>query len=92
MINDYLATKPKVLSGIVPYVLICSGEVDRGFALSQSAPTNNDSLLLSGLFSGEQPEVLPTPAFTKFVLTDYWDELGRSNSCRKNDAGEYVCK
>jgi TolB-like protein/Tfp pilus assembly protein PilF len=95
LIDDYLATKPKVLSAIVPFVLIRSGEVERGLALAESSPTNNDGLLISGIFSGLEPEVLPTPAFTEFIrktgLAAYWDEFGPPDLCRKNDAGEYAC-
>lgn len=96
LIDDYLAKKPKVLSAIVPFVLICSGEVERGFTLSQAAPTNNEALLISGIFSGLQPEALRSPAFAEFVrktgLTDYWDEFGPPDLCRKDDKGEYVCR
>ena len=96
LIDKYLATKPKVLSAIVPFVLVSSGEVERGFALSEHAATNNESLLMSGLFSGLDPNILSTPAFSDFVrkigLAGYWDEFGSPDSCRKDDSGEYVCK
>lgn len=96
LIDKYLATKPKVLSAIVPFVLVSSGEVERGFALSEHAATNNESLLMSGLFSGLDPNILSTPAFSDFVrkigLAGYWDEFGSPDSCRKDDSGEYACK
>lgn len=96
LIDDYLATKPKVLSAIVPYVLICSGEAERGFALSQSAPTNNDALLMSTIFNGSQPGILRMPAFAEFArktgLAAYWDEFGPPDSCRKDEGGAYACR
>jgi tetratricopeptide (TPR) repeat protein len=67
LIDDYLAKKPTVLSAIVPYVLACTGELERGLAWSEHAATNNESLLMSGLFSGLAPEVLSAPAFSEFV-------------------------
>ena len=96
LIDDYLETKPRVLSAIVPFVLICTGEVERGFALSQAAPTNNEALLMSGIFSGLQPEALRSPALAEFIrktgLTAYWNEFGPPDLCRKDDKGEYVCR
>lgn len=96
LIHDYLAKKPKVLSAIVPYVLIYSGETERGLALSQSAPTNNDALLMSNIFNGLQRDSLSTPAFAEFArktgLAAYWDEFGPPDSCRKDGGGAYACR
>jgi TolB-like protein len=96
LIDDYLAKKPEVLSAIVPYVLIFSDQPERGFSLAQLAPTNNDSMMLSQIFSGLQREPLSTPAFTEFArktgLATYWDEFGPPDFCRKDEGGAYICR
>ena len=96
LIDDYLVKKPKVLSAIVPYVLICSGEVGRALAMTQSSPTNNDALFIPDILGRLRPEVQRTPAFAEFIrktgLTAYWDEFGPPDLCHKDDAGEYVCR
>jgi TolB-like protein/Tfp pilus assembly protein PilF len=95
LIDGYIAKEPTPLAGIVPYVLICSGEAARAFSLAQSAPTTNDSMMITELFSGLRHEPLSTPAFTEFArnigLVAYWDEFGPPDFCRKDEGGAYVC-
>ena len=49
LINAYLATKPKYVAGIVPYVLMRINEVGLGLKQAQ-ATTANDSMVLSEMF------------------------------------------
>ena len=95
LIDSYLATRPEVLSAVVPYVLVCMGDAERGLALAAAAPTNNDAMLMSNLFGGIRPAVLRTKAFGRFVrkigLAAYWDAFGAPDMCRKGSDGDYTC-
>ena len=95
LIDDYLATRPTHLSGLVPYVLIHTGEPARAFALLQDKPTNNDSLVMGELFGPPLAEARRAPEFAVFVrrmgLAAHWDAFGAPEPCRKNAAGDYAC-
>lgn len=95
LIDAYLATDPKVMPGIVPYVLIRSGEVARGLALLQDRPTNNDSLILGELLRPTRTDALRAPEYPEFVrrtgLAELWDAFGPPEYCRKAPNGDYLC-
>ena len=95
LIDTYLAGKPEYIAGVVPYVLIRSGEVGRGLTLSQDKPTANDSMLLSEMFR-RNSEIKGAPEFPEFArrsgLAALWDVKGPPDHCRKNDKGDYVCE
>lgn len=95
LINDYLATKPEYIAGIVPYVLMRSGEVGLGLKIAQDKPTANDSMALSEMFR-KNSEVKGAPEFPEFArrsgLAALWDVKGPPDYCRKNDKGDYVCE
>jgi TolB-like protein/Flp pilus assembly protein TadD len=94
LINAYLATKPESIDGVVPYVLMRSGEVDWALKLAQR-PTTNDSMVLSEMFR-RNSEVKGAPEFPEFArrsgLAALWDVKGAPDNCRKNDKGDYVCE
>jgi TolB-like protein len=94
LINKYMATKPEYIAGIVPYVLIRSGEVGLGLKMLQDKPTANDSMPLSEMFR-RNSEVKGAPEFPEFArrsgLAALWDVKGAPDNCRKNDKGEYTC-
>ncbi|MEO6155954.1 MAG: hypothetical protein ABIP16_09540 [Thermomonas sp.] len=96
VIDAYLARNPTHISGVVPYALLQAGEPARAFALLQDKPSNNDSLMMSELFSPSQAAARRSPEFAKFVrrmgLADYWDEFGPPDACRKNAQGDYACE
>ena len=95
MIDAYLATRPEAIAGIVPYVLIRSGEVGRGLALVQDRPSSNDAMYMSEMFR-RGSEVSGAPEFPEFArrtgLAELWDKVGAPDHCRKNDQGDYVCE
>jgi tetratricopeptide (TPR) repeat protein len=94
LIDAYLAAEPEYVAGVVPYVLMRIGEVDRGLALAQ-AKTANDSMVLSEMFRRDS-EIKGAPAFPEFArqsgLAALWDTRGAPDHCRKNDIGDYVCE
>ncbi|MEO6171828.1 MAG: hypothetical protein ABIP02_01795, partial [Arenimonas sp.] len=95
LIDDYLATKPEYMAGVVPYVLMRSGEVGKGLKITQDKPTANDSMALSEMFR-KNSEVKGVPEFPEFArrsgLATLWDAKGPPDNCRKNDKGDYVCE
>lgn len=94
LINAYLASEPEYVAGVVPYVLMRIGEVDRGLALAQ-AKTANDSMVLSEMFRRDS-EIKGVPAFPEFArrsgLAALWDVRGAPDHCRKNEKDDYVCE
>ncbi len=94
MIDAYLATRPETIDGIVPYVLIGSGEVGRGLQLAQDRPTSNESLYMFEMFRRDS-EVNGAPGFPEFArrsgLAGLWDSVGPPDYCRKNAEGDYTC-
>ncbi len=96
LIDAYLATKPATIAGIVPYVLIRSGEVARGFAVMQERPTSNDSLVSGEIFRDLIRGQRRAPEFAEFARrmgwAVLWDEFGPPDLCRKVQNGDYVCE
>jgi len=95
LIDTYLASKPEYMAGVVPYVLMRSGEVGMGLKLAQDKPTSNDSMAMSEMFR-KNSEVKAVPEFPEFArrsgLAALWDAKGPPDNCRKNDKGDYVCE
>ncbi len=95
LIDTYLASKPEYIAGVVPYVLIRSGDAGRALKLAQDKPTSNEAMLLSEMFR-RNSEVKGVPEFPEFArrsgLAALWDAKGPPDYCRKNDKGDYVCE
>jgi len=95
LMDAYLAGKPDYIAGVVPYVLMRSGDVGRGLRLAQDKPTSNDSMVLSEMFR-RNSEVRGAPEFPEFArrsgLAAFWDAKGPPDHCRKNDKGDYTCE
>ncbi len=95
LIDAYLAGKPEYIAGVVPHVLMRSGEVGRGLVLAQDRPTTNDAMVFSELFR-RNSEVKGAPEFPEFArrsgLAGLWDARGPPDFCRKNAEGDYVCE
>ena len=96
IIDAYLETRPRHVAGVVPYVLIRSGETGRGLRLMQQAPTTNDALLMSEMFGDRTMSAITAPEFTEFArksgLAALWDVHGAPDRCRKQPSGDYTCK
>ena len=95
LIDAYLASKPEYIAGVVPYVLLRSGEVGRGLKLAQDKTTSNEAMTLSEMFR-RNSEIKGAPEFPEFArrsgLAALWDAKGPPDHCRKNDKSDYVCE
>ena len=96
MIDDYLVSKPELISGIVAYSLIRMGEPARAAAIVQDRPTSNDAVFMALLWSpyGRAVRILPQfPEFARrFGLADVWDKYGAPEGCRRVAVRDYVCE
>ena len=96
IIDAYLATRPRRVAGVVPYVLIRSGETGRGLRLMQQAPTTNDAMLMSEIFDDRTLSAITAREFPEFArktgLAALWDAHGPPDRCRKQPSGDYTCK
>ena len=96
MVDAYLATRPKPVSGGAPWALLLLGQPERALAVFQEAPTTNDALFLTTLWWREGAAARKLPQFAEFArkthLAEFWDKYGPPDLCRKNDAGDYVCE
>ncbi len=94
LIDAYLAVRPEYIAGVVPYVLMRSGDVGRGLVLAQDRPTTNDAMVLSELFR-RSSEIKGAPEFPEFArrsgLAGLWDARGPPDFCRKDARGDYTC-
>ena len=95
MIERYLAGKPKPASAVAVQALLRM-DPRRAFAVSQDAPTSNDSILMIPLWENYEPRARMLPEFAEFArrtgLARVWDTLGPPDLCSKNDKGDYVCR
>ena len=96
MIDDYLKTKPAIISGFVIYGLMRMHEPARALAAAQVAPSGNDAGFLSLLWSPYGREMRVLPQFPEFArkagLTAVWDRYGEPDYCHKRAPGDYVCE
>jgi len=94
-IERYLAGKPKPVAGVAAEALLRM-DPRRALAVTQDAPTNNDSMVLTPLWDDNQTRARMLPEFAEFArragLARVWDTLGPPDQCSKNDKGDYVCR
>ena len=95
LIDAYVGTRPKVMPGVVPYVLLRSGEFARGFSLWGGQRGTNDALIASELF-GHMTQARHSPGFPalarKMGWAELWDHAGPPDQCRKDTHGDYFCR
>jgi TolB-like protein len=95
VIDTYLATQPKTVSGVAPWALLLLGEPARALALAQDPQTSNDTLFLSWLWSTQGAPARKLPQFPEFTrkmgLTDLWEKYGPPDDCQRKAPGDYVC-
>jgi tetratricopeptide (TPR) repeat protein len=95
-VDQYLATRPKVLAAIAPYALIRLGRTREGLDLFASRPTGNDAMIFPMLWGPYGREARQSPAFAEFArrtgLVEVWDLEGPPDLCRRTGAGAYDCR
>jgi TolB-like protein len=97
LIDDYLATSPARINGLVPLTLISMGDVERGLELFAAHPTPNEALFLGEVMGTRwYPDAWISPAFPAFLrktgIAEYWDRFGAPERCRKDADGDYRCE
>jgi tetratricopeptide (TPR) repeat protein len=96
MIDAYLATKPKVVSGAAPWALLSLGEPARALAVAQPAATGNDPLFFRTLWSPKGAAARKLPQFPEFArkvgFTEVWEKYGPPDSCKRRAPGDYACE
>jgi TolB-like protein/Tfp pilus assembly protein PilF len=96
LIDRYLASRPTIVSGVVPYALIRLGKPREGLEVAARGLTGNDALALPILWDphGREARKLPTfsEAARRMGLVDVWEREGAPDVCRAVAAREYVCE
>ncbi|MEO6065907.1 MAG: hypothetical protein ABIP49_09045 [Lysobacterales bacterium] len=92
--DAYLATRPEVIDGVVPYVLVRLGKTSRALALVQEHALA--SPMFFPLLWGPYGRAVRTSSeFADFArkigLAKLWDAEGPPDLCRKDPQGNYVC-
>ena len=96
LIKRYLATRPKVLPGAVPYALIRLGEPTEALELFGQGPTGNDFLVLPLLWGPYGREARRLPAFPdaarRIGFVEVWERVGPPDLCQRVEPRKYVCQ
>ncbi|MFT3912672.1 MAG: hypothetical protein QM704_00895 [Anaeromyxobacteraceae bacterium] len=97
IVNAYLAGKPRVVNGNVPFVLNLLGEPpERALELAGRGLTSNDATFFVGLWLPQGRRLRTAPAFSAFArrlgLVEIWDREGPPDLCERKAPGEYVCR
>ena len=96
LIDGYLSTRPAMVAGAVPFVLLRLGQTARALELFQPGPTGNDSLLWPDLWSPYGRSARTSPAFPEFArrtgLADLWEREGPPDLCRRVGPRDYACR
>jgi TolB-like protein/Tfp pilus assembly protein PilF len=97
VVNAYLASRPLLLNGNVPYALLLLAEPpERALELLGRGLTSNDSTFFGMVWSPEGRAARTSPAFAPFArkigLAEIWDREGAPDLCERKAPGEYVCR
>ena len=96
IVDSYLATRPRIISGSVPQLLLLLREPARALAVSLQGQTNNDSPLFFWLWTKWGREARGLPQFAEFARqvgwADLWDQYGPPDLCERRAPRDYVCK
>ncbi|HET6982639.1 MAG TPA: protein kinase [Myxococcaceae bacterium] len=96
LIDQYLATRPTVVSGLVPYALIRLGKPREGLEIVARGPTGNDAAAIPVLWDphGREARKLPTflEAARRIGLVDVWEKEGAPDLCERLAPGRYACR
>jgi hypothetical protein len=95
LIKSYLATRPAVISGPVPYALMLLGRPAEALEILERGPTGNDSLAFptTWLPQGRATRTLPefSEAARRVGLVAVWDREGPPDRCQRLAPEKYVC-
>ncbi|HVN33279.1 MAG TPA: protein kinase [Thermoanaerobaculaceae bacterium] len=95
LIDRYLASRPAVVSGTVPYALIRLGRPAEALEVLARGPTGNDALPLPTLWLslGRDARTLPgfSEAARRIGLVEVWEREGAPDMCRRVEPGKYTC-
>jgi tetratricopeptide (TPR) repeat protein len=96
LIKSYLATRPAVISGPVPYALMRLGRPAEALELLARGPSGNDSLAFPTLWlpAGRPTRTLPefSEAARRIGLMEVWEREGPPDLCQRVAPGKYVCR
>jgi TolB-like protein len=86
-IDDYLATEPAVIAGLVPRSMVRMGQPARALALVQDRWSNNDPIFYYVLWTPEGHVARSLPEFPQFArrtgLAALWDLYGAPDLCHQ---------
>ncbi len=95
LLEAYVATRPELMPGVVPYIFLRLGEYERAFTVAAMGPTDNDSLLMGDMLGPRAAPARALPAFQDYLrrsgIAALWDQRGAPDQCRKLDSGDYQC-
>ena len=96
LIDRYLATRPAVVSGVVPYALIRLGKPREGLEIAARKPTGNEAAAIPVLWDPHGREARNEPTFLEATrrmgLVDVWEKEGPPDLCERLAPGRYACK
>jgi len=96
LIDQYLATRPTVVSGVVPYALIRLGKPREGLEIAARGPTGNEAAAIPVLWDPHGREARKEPTFLEATrrigLVDVWEKEGPPDLCQRVEPGKYVCR
>ena len=94
-IDEFMATKPKVVPGVVPYTLLLMHEDRRVLALLSQYGSSNGAWYFHLMWSPHERSLRARPEFADFARhigwTALWEKYGAPDACRRIAQGDYDC-
>ena len=94
-IEEFVATKPKMLPGVVPYALLLMHENRRALVLLSQYGISNGARFYHLVWSPHGISLRALPEFADFARhigwTELWDKYGAPDACRRVAPGNYDC-
>jgi TolB-like protein/Tfp pilus assembly protein PilF len=96
VVDAYLATRPVVVSGLVPFALVRLGQPARALEILQVRPSGNDATYFGLLWGPYGKATRALPQFPEFLrrigLADLWEQHGPPDGCRRLAPRDYACE
>ncbi len=93
--EQFMATRPKVLPGVVPYALLLMHEDRRVLTLLLEYGSSNSAWFYHLMWSPQAHSLRALPEFAAFARhvgwTELWDKYGAPDACRRVAMGDYDC-